>query len=182
MNKKIEKLADDQVAKFPEYVDRWLNIGLSTTPVDFEKAKKAVCEGYRLAGLKEPTQFYVVDGPLAAIRKIQELDPKKSSKEIFNEMIYGSQDASWLGMYQYYRDEAGIEDCRKLDGLIELAKYTGWLNVYEDVVVFQHRPEIIKFDDQKRLHCADGPAIRYRDGFAVYAWHGIRRFEHEICS
>jgi hypothetical protein len=41
-------------------------------------------------------------------------------------------------------------------------------------VVFQHRPEVIKFDDQNRLHCEDGPAIRYRDGYSVYSWHGTR--------
>jgi hypothetical protein len=174
MTKKIEKLTDAQVAKFPEYVNRWLDIGLSTATVDLDNAKKSVCEAYRLAGLKEPNQFYVVDGPLAAIKKIQELDPKKKPKEIFNEMIYGSHDASWLGMYQFYRDEVALDVCNKLNGLIDLAKYSGWLNVYEDVVVFQHRPEVIKFDDQKRLHCSDGPAIKYRDGFMIYAWHGVR--------
>jgi hypothetical protein len=32
----------------------------------------------------------------------------------------------------------------------------------------------LRFDDEKRLHCEDGPAIRYPDGFSVYAWHGTR--------
>lgn len=26
----------------------------------------------------------------------------------------------------------------------------------------------------KRLHCEDGPALEYRDGWKVYAWHGTR--------
>ena len=38
----------------------------------------------------------------------------------------------------------------------------------------QDRPEFIKFDDQKRLHSETGPAILYRDGLSIYAWHGIR--------
>ena len=46
--------------------------------------------------------------------------------------------------------------------------------MYEDLVVFQHRPTQILMDDQERLHCDHGPAILYRDGFAVYAWHGVR--------
>ena len=25
-----------------------------------------------------------------------------------------------------------------------------------------------------RLHCADGPAIAWRDGYALYFWHGVR--------
>jgi len=46
--------------------------------------------------------------------------------------------------------------------------------MYEDTVVFQDRPELIKFDDQNRLHCENGPAIKYRDGYSIYSWHGVR--------
>lgn len=172
--KKLNMLSDAQAAQFPKYVNRWKNIGLSTALVNLNSAKKAICEAYRKAGLKVPTQFYVVDSPLSAIKKIMELDSNKTSRDIFNEMIYGCHDAAWLGVYQFYRDEVGIQDCNKLDDLIELAKHVGWLNVYENVVVFQHRPEVIKFDDEGRLHSADGPAIRYRDGFSIYSWHGVR--------
>lgn len=167
-------MTPEQIAKFPEYVERWLNIGLSTEPVDFENAKKAICLAYKLANLKEPTQFFVADSPVSAIKLIQEMDSSLQAEEIFSKMIYGNHDASWLSIYQYFRDEVGIEACHKLDGLIELSKYAGWTSVYEDVVVFQHRPEMIKFDNEKRLHNESGPAVRYRDGFSVYAWHGLR--------
>jgi len=36
------------------------------------------------------------------------------------------------------------------------------------------RPRALRRDAQHRLHCEDGPAIAYRDGWAVYAWHGLR--------
>jgi hypothetical protein len=29
-------------------------------------------------------------------------------------------------------------------------------------------------DDQERLHSENGPAILYRDTFAVYSWHGVQ--------
>lgn len=172
--KKIDKLTPEQEAMLPVYRDDWIKIGLSTEPVNFEKAKAAICEAYRAADLKEPTQFHVVDSPMAAIDLIKKLDPSKSSQTIFNEMIFGAHDASWLVFYAFFRDVVGLECCNKLSGLIELAKHCGWLNVYEDVVVFQHRPESIKMDDENRLHCENGPAIRYRDGYSVYAWHGTR--------
>ena len=174
MMSKIDKLTDAQIAKMSEYVKMWTDIGLSTDPVDLENAKVAICSAYRLAGLKEPTKFYVADSPISAIDMIKKMDPSKSPQNIFNEMIYGSQDAHWLGFYQFFSKEVGLDCVKPLEGMIELANHTGWLNVYEDAVVFQHRPEIIKFDAEKRLHSEDGPAIRYRDGYSLYSWHGTR--------
>ena len=174
MAKKIESLTPEQEALLPVYADKWISIGLSTEPVDFEKAKEAVCVAYDCAGLDRTTNFHVVDGPLAAIELIQKLDPKKTPRDIFQEMSYGAHDASWLSYYEYLRDVLDIEACKKLNGLIELARHSGWFNAYEDTVVFQHRPEHIKFDEDNRLHSETGPAILYRDGFAVYAWHGVR--------
>lgn len=172
-NKMITSLTPEQEAMLPVYADKWIKIGLNTEPVNFEEAKKAVCLAYTKAGLVEPTQFYTAKSPIDAIRVIQELDPTMEAKQIYQDMIFGNCDAHWLAYYQYFRDEVGIEDCHQLDGLIELANHCGWLSVYEDVVVFQDRPEYIKFDDQDRLHSEVGPAIRYRDGFSVYSWHGV---------
>jgi hypothetical protein len=111
---------------------------------------------------------------MAAISFIQKLDPSKTKQEIFDSMIYGAHDASWLSFYSYFKDVVGLECCKKLNGLMDLAKHSGWANVYDDTVVFQHRPEVIKMDDENQLHCENGPAIRYRDGYSVYAWHGTR--------
>ena len=62
----------------------------------------------------------------------------------------------------------------KLKPLMNLAKVCGWWAPYKNTVIFQDRPELIKFDEEKRLHCENGPAIKYRDGFSVYSWHGVR--------
>jgi len=169
---KIDKLTPEQEAQLEVYANKWLEIGLSTEPVDFEAAKAATIKAYQNVGLTPPTQFFVVDSPNAAINLIQKMDPKKSKKDIFNEMGYGCHDASWLGFYEYFKDVVKLDNLEKIDGLIELAKSCGWYNMYEDVVVFQHRPCQIKFDNEKRLHNDTGAAILYRDGLAVYAWHG----------
>ena len=169
----IAQLSKEQEALLPAYRDKWIDIGLRTGPVDFEKAKTAVCKAYEIAGLLTPTQFYVAKSPIDAIKVIQKIDSSISADKIFNDMIFGCHDADWLSFYQYFRDAVGIKECHKVDGLIELANHCGWLNLYEDVVVFQDRPTHIKFDEQKRLHCEDGPAILYGDGFSVYAWHGV---------
>lgn len=167
----IESLTTEQINAIPNFVEKCFDIGLSTEPVNFEQAKITVCKAYRLAGLQEPTNFHVVDSPISAIKFIQELDPSLSSNDIFSEMCYGSMDISWLSYYKYFSEVVGI-DLEKISGLVELCEYTGWFNAYENTVVFQHRPEQINRDDENRLHSENGPAIRYRDGFSVYAWHG----------
>jgi len=169
---KINKLTPEQIARMDEYVEKCIAIGLNTDPVDLENAKIAVCKAYRLAGLKEPTKFYVVDSPIAAVDFISKLDPSKKKNDIFSEMMYGSMDISWLSYYKYFNEVVNL-NLEEITGLIELSEHVGWYNAFEDVVVFQHRPEYIKFDDNKRLHAENGPAIRYRDGFSIYSWHGI---------
>jgi hypothetical protein len=169
---KLEKLTAEQEARFTEFTEKWLSIGLSTEPCDFEKAKEAACLAYRLVDLEEPKNFFLADSPVDAIRLIKELAPDMSETQIFSDMSYGAHEAPWLSFYNYFQEVAGIDCCNKLQGLMDLAKYSGWVSFYDDTVVFQHRPEMIKFDDQNRLHSETGPAIRYRDGYSVYAWHG----------
>jgi len=168
----ITELTPEQEAQFEPTCKKWIDIGLATGPVNFEEAKKAVIKCYQAAGLAEPTQFYVAKSPVDAVRIIQGLAPELTAHEIYSSMIYGYQDASWLSFYSFFQEVVGIDFEGKLDGLFELAKHSGWLNVYEDVVVFQDRPEFFKFDDQNRLHCPDGPAIKFSDGLSIYSWHG----------
>jgi len=40
------------------------------------------------------------------------------------------------------------------------------------VAAISDRPECINLDAEGRLHCETGPAIRYPDGWSLYAWHG----------
>ena len=35
-------------------------------------------------------------------------------------------------------------------------------------------PEVLKLDDRGLPHCEDGPSHRWRDGWALYHWHGAR--------
>ncbi len=46
---KINKLSPKQLAKFPEYVRKWLDIGLSTAPLDKDRESKAIDAVYRLS-------------------------------------------------------------------------------------------------------------------------------------
>jgi hypothetical protein len=50
----IKSLTKEQRAKFPEYVDKWIKIGLCTEPADREKAENAIRGLYLLAKLRKP--------------------------------------------------------------------------------------------------------------------------------
>lgn len=39
--------------------------------------------------------------------------------------------------------------------------------------IISDRPEIIKTDNDGRLHCENGPAVKWRDGMEQYYWGGV---------
>lgn len=53
----ITELTKKQEAALPRFAEKWLKIGLSTEPCNFEAAKEAAKKCYRLAGLEEPELF-----------------------------------------------------------------------------------------------------------------------------
>lgn len=169
----IESLTPAQEAQLSVYRDKWLAIGLSTDRVDPDAATAAVNLMYKCGGAKPPSEIRFVDGPLAAIKVLKEYGVSDSNA-VLNNSVYGCQEAHWLGFYDYFEDVCGIDLGDKIDGLKEVARTCGWVTTYEHLAVVQDRPLLVKFDDEKRLHCEDGPAIKYADGTEVYAWHGVR--------
>jgi tetratricopeptide (TPR) repeat protein len=55
-----------------------------------------------------------------------------------------------------------------------VARAAGWWWAFRHVVILTERPAELHLDDQGRLHCPDGMAIRYPDGWGFHAWHGRR--------
>ena len=62
---KIESLTPEQIARLPEFVDKWRQIGLSTAPADRPRAEKAIAEMYRQGGLKPPKHIVWCGSPLS---------------------------------------------------------------------------------------------------------------------
>ena len=51
---------------------------------------------------------------------------------------------------------------------IDYLRSGAWYAVFlEGVAIVSRPPEFTRVDDDGRLHCADGPAMRFRDGFEV---------------
>ena len=61
---KIEQLTKEQKLRFPEFVDKWIKIGLSTEPANKKEAEEGINEMYQIAGLKKPKIVWC-DSPLS---------------------------------------------------------------------------------------------------------------------
>ena len=62
---KIELLTAEQIAKFPDFIEKWTKIGLSTEPADRPKAEAAIREMYGIAGLPPPKKIIWCGSPLS---------------------------------------------------------------------------------------------------------------------
>lgn len=170
--KKITELTAEQKAAMPEYRDKWIQIGLSCDRVNFEMAKIDLVKAYECANLPAPKEIVFARGPQEAIRLAKKKDPKLTSADVLNTTMFGSQEAGWLSFYNFFEEQCDVE-FPVLEGLMRLAHSSGWITVFDEWACIHDKPLFIKFDDQNRLHCENGPAIEYGDGTVVYAWHGV---------
>ena len=185
----IESLTQEQIDKFPVYVDKWVTRGLNTDPCKFDKCKPVLKKVYTVAGIDVP-KFVI--GPINSqyeggiVEKILKryVDEKidfKSAKDlnkkvmselsqildsgerqpvsIFNQ-IYGCQEY-WLSYYDYFQIECNL-DLKEIDPLVALTKLVGWWTPLKNVSILQHRPLEIHRDEQHELHNLNGPAVKYR--------------------
>ena len=56
----------------------------------------------------------------------------------------------------------------------QAAIHGGFRFMHPDFCMVCDFPEVLLVDDQNRPHCADGPSHRWRDGWSLYHWHGVR--------
>ncbi|HEX7931166.1 MAG TPA: hypothetical protein VF470_09725, partial [Sphingomicrobium sp.] len=91
--------------------------------------------------------------------------------------LWGSQDLYWIA-WAKFGEKIGVkftpESSRRLDIMDRIGSQCEWWWPYENIVVACERPTRVKWDDQRRLHCENGPAVEYADGYGLTAWHGVR--------
>jgi hypothetical protein len=86
----------------------------------------------------------------------------------------GPHELSWLGSYDYYRNVIGLRaETESLQGLSQLAQSLGWLQPHARTCWLVERPDRLRGDDRDRLHDERAPALRFRDGWSVWAWKGV---------
>jgi len=174
----IESLTKKQRDKFPEYVERFTRIGLDTSRVSLQEAKEIVCGIYDNKGLKHPEKIFLVDSPLGAIMLYAQLT-KKEVKDCVGQMsnfLWGAHEAGWVSFYAYMRDELKVQKMEIFEKFEKILKL-GWCLFYEHVAIVSQKPIYIRRENNV-LHCSDGPALVYADGYKIYRYKGINMDDH----
>ena len=196
--KKIESLTPEQIARFPEFVERWTKIGLCTEPADRPKAERSIRSMYRAAKLEPPKKIVWCGSPMSqglvrAIvldeRMIKEIGAsvgdsvgdsvrasvRASVWDSVRASVYGQHDANWLGFYAYFREALALKkSTAPLLGLTGLCESAGWAIPHAGICWVSERHSVLVRNAAGRLHCATGPAVMYPDGWAIYAVNGTR--------
>ncbi|HEY1244339.1 MAG TPA: hypothetical protein VGF29_05855 [Hyphomicrobiaceae bacterium] len=89
----------------------------------------------------------------------------------------GGWDAFWLAFYEFGRRSGVRYAQRTQERFVAYQRYSrecGVAFLYAGAAFVSDRPERMSFDAARRLHAIDGPALRYRDGYSLYAWKGQR--------
>lgn len=86
-----------------------------------------------------------------------------------------------LAPYDFLAQECGLaEEVKPLVGFMLLATSAGHAWFRMNGCDLCERPTVLCFDEQGRLHCDDGPALTYPDGFSIYAEHGVRQTQYGV--
>lgn len=88
----------------------------------------------------------------------------------------GQHDAGALALIDLLDRAVGLHPGQPLDGHVLIGRSAGWWWPFEQVVILTERPCALAMarDEQGRLHQSTGPVVGYPDGWAVWAWHGVR--------
>jgi hypothetical protein len=196
----ITELTKEQQDKLIDYGLKWTRIGLSTESVDMPIAMEAIKKAYKYAGLKTGPKVFLgpFDNPvecakaqvvfkklpedtvLSDLRNLELIAGQEfTAEELYaaiNEQTYGCHEASWLGYYEFLKNELDVIELGALDGLNDVAENVGWWAAYDKVAFIQNRPEEIHLNEKGELHNENGPAIKWRGkdrAYDVYAINGV---------
>jgi hypothetical protein len=102
-------------------------------------------------------------------------------KDLLNHAGYGQHDSGWLSFYNFFLEVCDMECVKKLEGL-NLLSGCGWWWPFKNAVILTERPSVLNLDNEGNLHCENGPALSYPDGFSVYAVNGVRLPDYVIMN
>jgi hypothetical protein len=186
--KTISELPMELQAKMPAYVEKWTKVGLDTSKLDQDKVMDAVNLMYACGGKPLPKEIIIVASPASGIKYVnayfyKKENPNATPEELktwlkknmtYTDCGYGQHDPGFVAFYDFMRTELGlVAETEQIQGLTQMCLEAGWFWAYDDVCFVSEKPVICSVDDNFRLHSEETHAIAYRDGFGLYAIHGV---------
>lgn len=195
--KKIESLTPEQEAKFPEYVKKWVDIGINTDRLDFAETEKIV-NNFRQLIEKKPAPLMIVENPIEAwvVCCLHEQNVPIDQLEVEMRTVFkgnpknyiiptgflpyqtGSLFASVFSFYDYMIEELQIDIEKDL-----YVKYKTWeatsklgcIYPFDDLTIVCQKPTTIHLNENNVLHCDGGPALEYsgEGDFKIYSLNGV---------
>jgi hypothetical protein len=170
----IEELTEEQIGKFDEYVKKYVSIGLDTTNISAEETEKIINDIYSdILNKAHPEKIIIKDSPMSAWKYICDVVGRKM--DFVSPYFMGSFDSNIFCFYDFNINELGVKIENKL-----MDYYTKWREIlkvgpvypFDDVCIVSKKPCLIH-KNENGLHCETGPAVKYEDGFEVYALNGV---------
>jgi hypothetical protein len=176
--KKLNKLTEEQELIILIIATKWIDKLNKPQHFDEEKAIKAVEWLYEFSKLAKP-KVLICASPLDCQNQIASvgasaLDSVRASVGI--PCTYGDvSDYDWTAFYDFFKE---INHLQKNENFEKWLEYCD-ANIYYCIQCSAHcaicpMPMFVKRDSQNRMHCEDGKAIKWADGWGIYVLNGIR--------
>jgi len=183
---KIEFLTPEQEQLLIKHRNEYLQWGLSCEPMNQDAAKVAIGEMYSRIGKNVP-RFWFCQSPAQMLIVIYILKSKLLGANLRDNLranlwdnlrdsdFWGQMDMFWIAYYRYPEQYLHV-DYGELSKVLQLwdtlGKSCGWWYPYENICFVSDRPEQIH-KKGVQLHNDSGPAVLYRDGYALWFLNGV---------
>lgn len=177
----IDNISEEQWQELYAFRERVREAALRPGRVNLEVLTPVWTEMY--AALNKPApKIYTAASPPACLDLWEKLSGGGNRQnELYNAFWSATDQGYWAWL------EAGLmigvtatdEQRNQLKWWRQLGENCFCWWAYDDCVIACDKP-VTCWNEAKRLHNADGPAIKFEDGYSLYAWNGTRVTERLI--
>lgn len=161
----------EELALVDVIFDKYIN--MQSQQVDEKDIVAIITEMWQEMGLAPP-EIFILPSPMAC------------KKACPNPSDYATYWNMWLCSYAATYEFAaaiGVEfDQEKYRKFQEWCRCCPFILFNDTTVYASRKPDYIKFNDQNQLHCDDGMACQYPDGWGVYSINGVSVDEQIVMS
>jgi len=173
----IDKLTPEQEIELTSFYAEMLAVGRSIEPIDHAECEAVITDLYSRLDppLLPAPKFLYFPSPKACFKyKIDVLGFNKL--EAVGQYFSGQQWVYWKALYTF-GERIGVKYAEEQSDLLRLwmreSRGLHWWAPFDGVVLVSERPTILQLNDKGELHCENGPAFEYSDGWNGFYLNGI---------